>query len=135
MRENEKTILVIDDDIDFQFMVTMVLQRCGYMVKSLVEGKLHHTLESAKHCDIVLLDIDLPGVSGVEIGKELKSVPETLGIPIILLTAHSECDKLFIESRANALFKKPFALSELLSKIKELLSFDQKTRVPAIHPV
>jgi DNA-binding response OmpR family regulator len=127
MNENEKTILVIDDDIDFQFMVTLVLQRCGYAVKSLVEGKVKSTIESAKSCDIVLLDVDLPGVSGVDLGKELKSVPETLNIPIIMLTAHTECEKLFIECGANALLKKPFSLSALLSKINELLSVDRSS--------
>ena len=137
MEGNEKTILIIDDDIDFQFMITSMLTSSGFGVKSLVEGKLLSTIDSAKTCDIVLLDIELPGASGVDIGKELKSQPETAGIPVILVTGHDECEELFKESRANVLFKKPFSLSLLLNKIRELLKLDEdnsiNTEVGLVH--
>jgi DNA-binding response OmpR family regulator len=64
---NGKTILIVDDDIDFQFMVASMLNLSGFCVKSLVEGKLISTIDSAKVCDIVLLDIELPGINGVDI--------------------------------------------------------------------
>jgi DNA-binding response OmpR family regulator len=120
--EMDKTILIIDDDVDFQFMVGNMLRTSGYSVKSLLEGKVNSALSTARGCDMVLLDIELPGVSGVDVGKELKASPDTLNIPIILVSGHSECDKMFVESGANLLIKKPFSLSGLLTKIKELLT-------------
>lgn len=118
---HEKTILIIDDDVDFQYVVTAKLKACGYLVRSLVEGTIKSVFESARNCDMVLLDVELPGESGVVLGQELKSSPETRSIPIIMLTGHSDSDKMFLESKANVLFKKPFSLSELVVKIKEML--------------
>jgi CheY-like chemotaxis protein len=122
MVQEGKTILVIDDDLDFQLMVSTMLEKVGFGVKYLVEGRLSSALDSARTCDMILLDVELPGMSGVELSKQLKLTPEIETIPIILVTAHSDCDKLFSESNANALFKKPFSLSALLLKITELLT-------------
>src|SRR5688572_19671834 len=124
MIESGKTVLIVDDDIDFHFMITAMLKLSGFGVKSLIEGQLNSTIHSAIACDIILLDIELPGVSGVEIAKKLKSLPQTAGIPIILVSAHHDCERLFLESKANALFKKPFSLSQVLNKVNELLELD-----------
>lgn len=117
----EKTILVIDDDLDFQLMIGNMLRTSGFIVKTQLDGNVNHTLDSAKGCDMVLLDIELPGLSGVDLGKKLKSSPETLNIPIIMMSGHPECQSLFAESKANALIPKPFPLSRLMAKIRELL--------------
>jgi CheY-like chemotaxis protein len=122
MVKDAKTILVIDDDIDFQFMVSTMLENVGYDVKYLVEGKLSSVVKSAKACDMILMDVELPGVSGVDLTKHLKSTPEIETIPIILVTGHNESEKLFSESKADALIKKPFSFSALLVKITELLT-------------
>jgi DNA-binding response OmpR family regulator len=119
--ESNKTILVIDDDLDFQLMIGNLLRNNGFSVRTLLEGKVDTTLDTARGCDMVLLDVQLPGVSGIDLGKELKSSSETSNIPVILITGHSEPEKLFTEAQANALLKKPFALSGLVDKINELL--------------
>lgn len=118
----EGRVLIIDDDVDFQFMVGTMLRSSGYSVKSLLEGKLPTTLTLARDCDVILLDIELPGMSGVDLGKQLKSTPATANIPILLVSGHNKCETLFIESEANAFFQKPFSLSGLMSKIQELIS-------------
>jgi response regulator RpfG family c-di-GMP phosphodiesterase len=124
MTGNGRTILIVDDDIDFQFMITTMLKLSGFDVKSLLEGQLMPVVDAAKVCDLVLLDIELPGTKGVDIAIKLKSLPETASIPIILCSGHDECEPLFLASKANAVFKKPFSLRQLLSKIEELLEFD-----------
>jgi len=120
--EIEGKVLIIDDDVDFQFMVGSMLRSSGYIVKSLLEGKLHTTLNLASECDVILLDIELPGMNGVDLGKRLKATPATANIPILLVSGHNKCEALFIESEANAFFQKPFSLSGLMSKIQELIS-------------
>jgi DNA-binding response OmpR family regulator len=107
--------------VDFQFMIRTMLKMGGYEVRSLLEGKPNAAVDIAKQCDIVLLDVDLPGANGVDVGKQLKSSPETSNIPVILVTANTECDKVFILAQANDFIQKPFSLAALMGKIKELL--------------
>lgn len=136
--ETEGKVLIIDDDVDFQFMVGSMLRSSGYIVKSLLEGKLHTTLNLASECDVILLDIELPGMNGVDLGKQLKATPATANIPILLVSGHNKCETLFIESEANAFFQKPFSLSSLMSKIQELISrtkdFDPEKGLSSIPP-
>jgi CheY-like chemotaxis protein len=87
MVQGGKTILVIDDDLDFQFMVSSMLENVGFGVNHLVEGRLSAALHSARACDMILLDVELPGMNGVELAKNLKSTPETKAIPIIRVYA------------------------------------------------
>jgi two-component system, OmpR family, phosphate regulon response regulator PhoB len=119
-----KKILIIDDDRDFHLLVGGVLRRSGYEVKSLFEGTIYPAKKIARKCDMVLLDIELPGGSGIDVGKKLKSDSTTQNIPIILISGHTDGEKLFVESNANAYMEKPFVLSRLVAKIKELF---QKT--------
>jgi DNA-binding response OmpR family regulator len=120
--EMSRTILVIDDDIDFQFMIGNALEQYGYMVKSLLEGKVSVAMNIAKTCDLILLDIELPGSNGVEIGQMLKSQNETLHIPVIVLSGHNEVDRLSADCQANDYIQKPFSLSWLVNKINHLLA-------------
>jgi DNA-binding response OmpR family regulator len=124
MMGNERTVLIVDDDLDFQFMVTTMLKMNGYEVRSLVEGKVSTVVNLARECDMILLDIRLPGVNGVDLGKELRSLDETTNIPIILLSGDSECDTLCLEAKANTFLKKPFSLSQLMEKIEGLCASD-----------
>lgn len=118
-----KTILIVDDDQDFHLLVGSVLRSSGYNVKSLFEGAVSRIVSAAKNCDIVLLDIQLPGDSGVDIGRQLKSDPRTEKTPVILISGHTDGEQLFIMSHADAFIPKPFVLSGLLIKIKELLKY------------
>jgi DNA-binding response OmpR family regulator len=121
MTTPDKTILIIDDDSDFHVLVGSVLKKSGYKVLSLFDGTIKEVYKIVKSCDMVLLDIELPSVDGVEVGKQLKGDPSTQCIPIIMITGHTEGEKLFRESRANAYIQKPFLLTGLLNKIKECL--------------
>jgi twitching motility two-component system response regulator PilH len=118
--ELSKTILIVDDDLDFQMMVSGVLNRSGYKVKSILEGRIKSVLKVAKECDMILLDLSLPGMNGVEVGKKLKANPSTESIPIILISGDSEVDRSCQACHANGFILKPFSLSGLLLKIKEL---------------
>jgi DNA-binding response OmpR family regulator len=119
MEHAEKTILIIDDDLDFHTLVGGVLRKAGYKVRSLFEGRVSQVFTSIRACDMVLLDIELPGVDGVEVGRRLKSDPSTQNIPIIMITGHTEGERLFKEAKANDFIQKPFQLSGLLNKITE----------------
>jgi CheY-like chemotaxis protein len=111
--ELNKTVLIIDDDLDFQMMVSDVLHRSGYKVKSILEGRINSVMKIAKKCDMILLDIDLPGMNGVEVGKKLKENPATENIPIILISGDSEGELNSKACHAGGFILKPFSLSGL----------------------
>ena len=117
----EQTILIIDDDVDFQFMIGSLLRMNGYNVKALLDGNFNAALTMASECDIILLDVDLPGMNGVDLGEKLRSAPETSKIPIMIVSGHNEGDAMFHHTPANAFIQKPFSLSGLIDKIQSLL--------------
>jgi DNA-binding response OmpR family regulator len=118
----DKTILIIDDDVDFQLMMAMMLGERGYKVKSLFDGEFKTATSYAKLCDLILLDIDLPVYNGVDVGRHLKSNPETTSIPIILVSSHTDAKQELAASHANDFMRKPFSLSAMVLKITQLLS-------------
>lgn len=119
--QTDKTILIIDDDVDFQLMMAMMLRERGFKVKSLYEGEFETATSHARLCDLILLDIDLPGFNGVDVGRHLKSDPETTSIPIILISGHTDAKQELTASQANYFMRKPFSLPAMMLKIAQLL--------------
>lgn len=121
MVEAAKSVLIIDDDLDFQMMISVVLGNRGFKVRCLLKGQSNVVSRIAKKSDIVLMDMQLPGTNGADLGKQLKADPATENIPIIMISGHSEGDKLLGMSCADAFIEKPFSVSGLLKKMDELL--------------
>jgi CheY-like chemotaxis protein len=84
---NQKTILIIDDQPFFITMQQNMLQRQGYRVVSASNGT--EGLAQAKKVkpDIILLDVEMPGVDGIEVCRQVKEDPDLKHIPVIILTA------------------------------------------------
>jgi CheY-like chemotaxis protein len=119
--ENNRTILIIDDNLDFHTVVTAVFRRLGYTVRSLFEGDKQQVCAIAASCDIILLDVDLPGDSGIDICKSIRSDPECASIPIILITGNTDLDRIYAQSKADACLLKPFSCGVLASQVEKLL--------------
>ncbi len=84
---NQKTILIIDDQPFFITMQQNMLQRQGYRVVSASNGT-EGLAQAKKHKpDIILLDVEMPGVDGIEVCRQMKEDPELKHIPVIILTA------------------------------------------------
>lgn len=62
---------------------------------------------------MVLLDIELPGINGVELGRELRASAATSNIPVIVVSGHDQADGLFFQSQANVFIQRPFSLTAL----------------------
>lgn len=122
MRKSSKTILIIDDDKDFQTILQAIFLKSGYMVRSLFSGEIAETLRVLPHPDIILLDIDLPDLNGVEVGKQLKSNAETKDIPVIMVSANPYLDQLCKEAGAVDFVQKPFTLNTLIQKVRDRLA-------------
>jgi CheY-like chemotaxis protein len=83
------TVLLVDDQFELLAVHATYLQQRGYRV--LTAGDGDHALDSARRDvpDIIVLDHSLPGLTGVEVARELHTDPATAGIPIVMLTAHA----------------------------------------------
>lgn len=117
-----KTILIIDDDKDFQTILTVTLNQSGFMVRSLFNGEIAESLDERPVPDIILLDIDLPFANGVEVGKQLKLNASTRDIPVIMVSANPFLDQLCKEAGAIDYVQKPFDVKTLIQKVEERLN-------------
>jgi two-component system alkaline phosphatase synthesis response regulator PhoP len=116
-------VLVVDDEKDLVELLDYNLKKEGYAVLCTGDGLEALSLVAKESPDIVVLDIMLPGMQGLDVLKNVKKKPETQGIPVILLTAKSEeLDKVLgLELGADDYVTKPFSPRELVARVKAVL--------------
>lgn len=116
-------ILVVDDEKDLQELLAYNLKREGYTVSLAGDGAAALGIIDKEPPDLVLLDIMLPGVQGLDVLRRLRSNPETQSVPVILLTAKSEeLDKILgLELGADDYVTKPFSPREVIARVKAVL--------------
>ncbi len=119
--EKRKHILLVEDDESILFGLQDILEGEGYQISTASNGNDGLKLATEKPIDLLVLDIMLPGMNGLEICKKIKK--EKLSLPIIMLTAKSsEMDKISgLDYGADDYITKPFSLSELLARIRAIL--------------
>jgi len=116
-------ILIVDDEKDIVELVSFNLEKEGYEVLKAYDGEKAMQLIGSKKPDLVILDLMLPGIHGLEVCKRLRRDPATAQVPIIMLTARGEeIDKVLgLEMGADDYVTKPFSVKELVARIKALL--------------
>ena len=121
-----KTVLVIDDELDYCQVLSLRLRKAGLNVLIAHDGEQGLKLARERIPDLILLDLNLPGLSGKEVCKAIKEGEEErlAQIPIIMLTAEdSDADHVIGKSLgARQYLKKPFKADELLREIHCCLS-------------
>ena len=126
---DRKTIFVVEDEADIAELLRHNLGREGFMVGVAANGSdaLHDI--SITPPDLVLLDLMLPGLDGLEICRALKKDPKTAAIPIIILTAKSDESDVVtgLELGADDYVTKPFAMKVLLARIRTVLRRRRET--------
>mgnify|MGYP000914546660 CR=1 FL=1 len=124
-------ILVVDDEAHIRELVKFNLQKAGFTVVEADNGQTAIRL-AKENPELVVLDLMLPGVDGLEVCRTLKGTRETSGIPIIMLTAKDEeFDKVVgLELGADDYLTKPFSPRELVARIKAVLRRSQRSSLP-----
>ncbi|MBN1444017.1 MAG: response regulator, partial [Planctomycetes bacterium] len=119
----KERVLVIEDEEDIREVVEYNLAREGYDVLTCRDGERGLAIVKTRKPDLILLDLLLPGIDGIEICRRLKQDPETLSVPIIMLTAKGEESDvvLGLGLGADDYIKKPFSLRELVARVRAVL--------------
>ena len=124
-------VLVVEDDPDIAMLLARSLARAGFAVDQISSGAdVLPTLRRGQP-DLLLLDLMLPGLDGLEICRALRADPSTAALPIIMLTARAEeSDRIVgLELGADDYITKPFSPSELVARIRAVM---RRTR-PAVN--
>lgn len=116
-------ILIVDDEADIRELVRLNLAREGYEILECETGEQALSLARSKEPDLVVLDLMLPGIDGMEVCKRLKADPKTAPIPVVMLTAKGEEAEVVagLEVGADDYVAKPFSGKVLAARIRRLL--------------
>ncbi|MBU2509751.1 response regulator [bacterium] len=120
---SQKTILLVDDEEDILELLKYNLTREGYNTVCATTGEKALKIVGSTDLDLMVLDLMLPGVDGLEITRIIKNNPATAGIPIIMLTAKGEEADIVtgLELGADDYITKPFSPRILLARIKAMI--------------
>jgi DNA-binding response OmpR family regulator len=127
MPDSSSTILLVDDEDSIQKLLAYPLEREGFRVLQARDGEEALERFSSEHIDLVVLDVMLPKLDGLEVCKRLRAESE---VPIIMLTARDdELDKVLgLELGADDYITKPFSIREFRSRVRALLRRASVTR-------
>lgn len=119
----KKTILVVDDEKDLVDLLSYNLQRAGYSTLTAGDGIAALDLAREKKPDLVLLDVMMPRLDGMEVTRRLKGTPATSAIPVVILTAKGEETDIVVGLTLGAddYVTKPFSVKVLLARVASVL--------------
>jgi DNA-binding response OmpR family regulator len=119
-----RAILVAEDDPDIRDLVALKLAQAGHHVNAVDNGVAALAAARDEHPDLAILDVMMPGMSGIDVCRELRSDPTTAHIPIILLTARAQEGDVEIGFGVGAddYVIKPFSPRELVSRVEAVLA-------------
>ncbi|MGW3891552.1 SpoIIE family protein phosphatase [Micromonospora chokoriensis] len=120
VRPGSARILVADDNADMREYLSRLLRAAGYRVEAVNDGRLALQAARANHPDLVVSDVMMPGLDGLQLVAALRAEPRTAGTPVLLLSARAgqEASIEGLEAGADDYLVKPFAAAELLARVR-----------------
>jgi DNA-binding response OmpR family regulator len=116
------TVLTIEDQPDIRRLIRMTLEFKGFLVLEAGNGETGIGVARAKKPDLILLDVMMPGMSGLEVGRALAADPVLNAIPVVMLSAKATADDRAagLQAGVRAYLVKPFSPLELLALVERL---------------
>ncbi len=129
-------ILCIEDEANIRDLLQLVLQGAGYSVLLADNGTDGLAQAQTEAPDLILLDLMLPGLSGLSVCRQLKESPDTRRIPLVMVTAKTQPADIVLglESGADDYITKPFDPDVLVARLRVVLRRGQVPTVPEIEP-
>lgn len=138
----KENLLIVDDEEDILELLRFNLEREGYKVHCAASGEDALNLAQSETPDLILLDLMLPGIDGLEAAKILKNDSKTKNIPIVMLTAKGEESDIVtgLELGAEDYITKPFSPRVLVARVRAVLrrkvrAYQEETPVLRIHDI
>lgn len=118
-----KTILTVDDATTMRKMISFTLRGAGHEVVEATDGVDALNLIRGKRVDLVITDVNMPRMDGIELTRQIRQVPAMSSVPILLLTTESDPGKKALGKAAGATgwIVKPFQQDQLLAVVAKLL--------------
>lgn len=116
-------ILLADDEPWQRMWISQVLHNAGYTCSTVVDGEAVVERALAINPSLIILDIEMPGVSGLQAAEQIRILPNTRTVPILFVTSHVRGGELFADVGIDSaeLMLKPFHPDELLARVRRLL--------------
>ncbi len=116
-------ILIVDDEKDIADLIAYNLEREGFRTMKVLDGKEALAAVQSLVPDLIILDLMLPGINGLDLCRMIRDNPATAFVPIIMLTAKAdEVDKIIgLEIGADDYVTKPFSVKELVARVRTVL--------------
>ncbi len=125
---SEKTILLVDDEANLRATLTLILQREGYQTRAAANGREAIELLTSSKSDLILLDLKMPGIDGMQLLQEIHRLDPN--IPVLILTANASLDMAVhaIRSGAQGYLLKPIEPEQIILRIREIFVEQQQLK-------
>lgn len=128
-------ILIIDDDPALADMIAEFCAGAGFEAKTCTQSAEAVKVAAEWKPELITLDLEMPGMDGIEVLKQLQAKPETAGIPVVVVSvvARGALEKGLL-NETRAVFEKPLRLQKLLTRLTQLLSGRRDDGEPTFEP-